>query len=370
MQLKVAKKDLSEAIAQVSRAVPNRSSHPILSNVLLEAKSGELILTAFDLAIGIAIKIEASIEMAGSATFPAKLLSDIVTRAPEGDLEIEVNSEIVMTIVAGSSRYTIRGQAAEAYPELPLCEGGMEMPADVFRDGLRGVLFAISSDEAKQILTGVHITVTPEAMKFAATDGHRLSAVESFPAEGCAFPEFEATVPGKALREVERMMNIHDKASVSVAINDSLMVFRATNWVVSSRLNEGQYPNYPQLIPRQFSRNATCDRKSLIAALERIAVLAEQKNDIIKMSVDPSEMLTTLSADAADVGSGREQIAIQHNGEALEIAFNVKYLLEGLKAMQSGEVQINMNTATSPAVIQPLGGQKMTYLVMPVQIRS
>jgi DNA polymerase-3 subunit beta len=372
MQLTVAQKVLSEAIALVSRAVPSRPSHPVLANVLFvaEAEDKNLTLTAFDLSIGIALKVEASVEVAGSATFPAKLLSDIISRAPEGELRIEVEGETVMTILAGSSKYTVRGMAADAYPEFPLCEGGVEMPVDVFRDGLRGVLFAVSSDETKQVLTGVHITVSPEEGEFAATDGHRLAVVQFLTQEGSTFPEFDVTVPGKALREVERMVLIHSEATVSVALNDSLMVFRGNNWVVSSRLIEAQYPNYPQLIPRRFTRTATCDRKSLIAALERIAVLADQKNSIISISFDPSEMLTTLSADAADVGSGREQLAMQFNGEALDIAFNVRYLLEGLKAMQSSEVQLSMNTATSPAIIVPLGSQKMIYLCMPVQIRS
>jgi DNA polymerase-3 subunit beta len=133
---------------------------------------------------------------------------------------------------------------------------------------------------------------------------------------------------------------------------------------------EGQYPNYRQLIPRQFSRQMTIDRRSFVAALERIAVLADQKNSIVKFSLDQTNQEVVLSVDAQDVGSGREGVPAQISGDDLEIAFNVKYLLEGLKVFNTVDVQMQFNTSTSPAILSPLGGMKMTYLVMPVQIRA
>jgi DNA polymerase-3 subunit beta len=133
---------------------------------------------------------------------------------------------------------------------------------------------------------------------------------------------------------------------------------------------EGQYPNYRQLIPRQFSRQLTVDRRSFLSALERIAVLADQKNNIVKLTLDTTAQELALSVDAQDVGSGREAIAAQITGDDLEIAFNVRYLMEGLKVLTTPEVQLQLTTATSPAILTPLGGTKMTYLVMPVQVRN
>jgi DNA polymerase-3 subunit beta len=159
-------------------------------------------------------------------------------------------------------------------------------------------------------------------------------------------------------------------SSVAVKFDQSQAVFEWADQRLTSRLLEGQYPNYRQLIPRQFARQLTVDRRQFLSALERIAVLADQKNNIVKLSLSTAEQEATLSVDAPDVGSGRETIAAQITGEDLDIAFNVKYLLEGLKVMPTTEIQMQLNTATSPAILSPLGGLKATYLVMPVQIRS
>jgi DNA polymerase-3 subunit beta len=158
--------------------------------------------------------------------------------------------------------------------------------------------------------------------------------------------------------------------SVTVHFDQGQLIFAWEHQRLTSRLLEGQYPNYRQLIPSQFIRQMTLERKLFISALERIAVLADQKNNIVKLSVDSVQQCLTLSVDAPDVGSGQETIAAQISGEDLDIAFNVKYLLEGLKVFNTTEVQMQFNSSTSPSIVTPLGGVKMTYLVMPVQIRA
>lgn len=153
-------------------------------------------------------------------------------------------------------------------------------------------------------------------------------------------------------------------------LDETQVLFDLGNQRLTTRLLEGQYPNYRQLLPKQFARQVTVDRQGLIRSLERIAVLASQKNDIIKIAVDAANQIIALSVEAQEVGSGREQIAAQVTGDDLDIAFNVRYLLDGLKSFDSTEVQMQCNAATSPAVLVPLGEAKITYLVMPVQIRS
>ncbi|MCY7391983.1 MAG: DNA polymerase III subunit beta, partial [Leptolyngbyaceae cyanobacterium CAN_BIN12] len=172
------------------------------------------------------------------------------------------------------------------------------------------------------------------------------------------------------LQELAKTLERQTGSSVAVKLDRNQVVFEWVDQRLTSRLLEGQYPNYRQLIPRQFTHQTTVDRRLFLSSLERIAVLADQKNNIVKLSVDTTNQAMSLSVDAPDVGSGEETIPAQITGEDMAIAFNVKYLLDGLKALNTTEIQLQFNTPTSPAILTPLGGLKMTYLVMPVQVRS
>ena len=179
------------------------------------------------------------------------------------------------------------------------------------------------------------------------------------------------TVPAKALRELERLIQGYaSNQPITVRLDETQVLFDLGAQKLTTRLLEGQYPNYRQLLPKQFARQVTLNRRELVSSLERIAVLAGQKNDIIKMSLNSSDQVVSLSVEAQEVGSGQEDLQAQITGDDLDIAFNVRYLLDGLKAFDSNEVQLQCNAATSPAVMLPLGEVKMTYLVMPVQIRG
>lgn len=378
MKLICTQSELNTHLSLVSRVVPSRPSHPVLANVLLnvDEEAQQVSLTGFDLSLGVQTSFKAQVESEGRLTLPAKLLSDIVSRLPEGEITLEDSeTDSIVTITCSSGRYQVRGMSAAEFPELPSVSEAevVHLPVDALSEGLRGSLFATSSDETKQVLTGVHLSAEADGLEFAATDGHRLAVVQTVAEEEAAKdePAFKVTVPAKALRELERMIQMNaDGAPVAVRFDQGQLICEWANQRLTSRLLEGQYPNYRQLIPRQFSRQVTVDRRLLVSALERIAVLADQKNSIVKLSLDSLKQEIVLSVDAQDVGSGREAVAAQMSGDDLDIAFNVKYLLEGLKSFTTGEVQMQCNTATSPAVLQPLGGLKMTYLVMPVQVRN
>ncbi|MDX2213544.1 MAG: DNA polymerase III subunit beta [Oculatellaceae cyanobacterium bins.114] len=392
MKLICSQNELNTHLSLVNRAVPSRPSHPVLANVLLTAnpETQHVSLTGFDLSLGVQTGFSAQVEEGGTLTLPAKLLSDIVSRLPDGDITLEiVEGESLATLISASGRYQVRFGSDE-FPELPVVHnGGMaHLPAEALIEGLKGSLFATSTDDTKQVLTGVHLTVTADGLEFAATDGHRLSVVQTLNPESDTPPvkskaaktkpeaasddqQFDVTVPGKALRELERMLQLQPSSEpIAVQFDQGQLIFEWANQRLISRLLEGQYPNYRQLIPRQFSRQMTAERRLFTGALERIAVMADQKNSIVKMNLDSVKQEAVLSVDAPDVGSAREAIAAQISGDDLEIAFNVKYLLEGLKAVTTSEVQMQFNTSTSPSILTPLGGLKMTYLVMPVQIRS
>jgi DNA polymerase III subunit beta len=380
--------DLNVNLALVSRAVPARPTHPVLANIKIEVTTNpDLIrLTGFDLSLGIQTSFIANVVEEGVLTLPAKLLNDIVSKLPSGDITLDDEAgENLITITSASGRYQVRGMGAEEFPELPSIEDGEtdRLSATAFIDGLKGSLVACSQDETKQILTGVYLKVNADCLEFAATDGHRLGIVEVYPAEtegqttataGVASPvanrAFEVTVPAKALRELDKMLgNRQDGDELELQLEQGQVVFAWGDQKLTTRTLEGKYPDYRLLIPKQFQRQITLDRKQLLGALERIAVLADQTN-LVKFSIDGTGQSIALSVEAQDRGSGRESLAAQISGADLDIAFNVKYLMDGLKTLPTQEITISMNGPLEPVILTPLGGIKMTYLVMPVQLRS
>lgn len=377
MKFSCPQADFNTQFSLVSRAVPSRPSKPVLGNVLVKADTDtqQVTLVGFDETLGIQTSFLAQVDQSGALTLPAKLLGDIVSRLPNEDIDIsEDDDEPVVTLSCSAGRYQVRGLSAEDYPNLPEVESTevVKISADALLEGLRGALFAISSDETKQVLTGVHLAADQESLEFAATDGHRLSVVKTVDDSGVETNlQSSVTIPGKALRELERILQIYPSSEpVAFQLDDTQAVFDLGQQRITTRLLEGQYPNYRQLIPSQFERQLTLDRKQFTASLERIAVMADQRNNIVKLSINNDSSSLALSVEAQEVGNGHETLPAQITGEDLDIAFNVRYLLEGLKALPSSEIQIQCNTATSPSVLTPLGGTKITYLVMPVQIRS
>lgn len=378
MKFVCSQSDLNTHLSLTSRVVPTRPSRPVLSNVLVKAEdeTQTVTLTGFDETMGVQTAFKAAIEEPGELTLPAKLLESIVSRLPAGELTLEAEEDAAVTLTCSSGEYQVRGLSAEDYPNLPMVKEGQtsELIAESLLEGLRGALFAASADETKQVLTGVHLMAEADSLEFAATDGHRLAVVKTGDnsAEPAAeLPGMNVTVPAKALRELEKMIQAYQSSEpIILKFDPTQVIFELGLQRLTTRLLEGQYPNYRQLIPKQFERQVTVDRKQITGALERVAVLADQKNNIVKLSLDPEQQSVAISAEAQEIGSGREVVDAQVTGEALDIAFNVRYLLDGLKALGTSEVQIQCNTATSPSVIIPLGELQMTYLVMPVQIRS
>ncbi|AFY40507.1 DNA polymerase III, beta subunit [[Leptolyngbya] sp. PCC 7376] len=392
MKFVCSQSDLNSQLSLVSRAVPSRPTHPILGNVLLKADAGhhEIQLTAFDLSLGIRTSFPAQVLESGTLTLPAKLLNDIVSRLPEGEVSLSCPQESLgegdaqATLTAAAGRFQLRGLGAEEFPELPTIEGGTKLmlPAIALSEGLSGVLFAASADETKQVLTGVHLTHKQDCLEFAATDGHRLALVETSDQaeqdeteEGkLPVPELEdfaLTIPARALRELERMLTSANESDlVALHLDEGQVIFEINDQRLTSRKLDGAYPAYHQLIPSQFNRQVTLERRSLVSSIERVAVLADQKNNIVKFRLDAAGQKLHLSVEAQDVGSGEEALNAQVTGESLEIAFNVKYLTEGLKALPSNDIQMQLNENNQPVIFSPLGAMQMTYLIMPVQIRS
>jgi DNA polymerase-3 subunit beta len=387
MKLVCSQTELSTSLQLVSRAVASRPTHPVLANVLLtaDAATGRLSLTGFDLNLGIQTSLTAAVESSGAITLPSRLFGEIVSRL-SSDSPITLScgdAEELVQLTSLSGSYQMRGMPADDFPDLPLVQSGtpIRIDAEALVKGLRATLFASSGDEAKQLLTGVHLRLDDDGLECAATDGHRLAVLRLAnvtepkpvaPAELVEGEPFAVTVPARSLRELERLLSGRPSSEpLSLFCERGQVVILWADQVLTSRTLDGAYPNYRQLIPESFNRRIVVDRRGFVSALERVAVLADQHNNVVKISSDPANGKVMIRADAQDVGSGSESLAAEISGEQIEIAFNVRYLLDGVKAMGSDQVVLQCNAPTTPAVLAPVGEENpFTYLVMPIQIRS
>lgn len=367
MQFSVSQSELSQAIALASRAVSSRPTHPILGYLLIEAKKDVVTVTGFDLSLGIRLTVPATVVNVGAVTVPATLFNNIVSRLT-GDLTITVGEDasgfLTRTLITSDSgRFELGGLDYQEFPSLPTVDGdAVTLPSDVLLEGIRGTVFCASTDETKQVLTGVHIRSGVSGLEFAATDGHRL-AVVTVPCDHV--PELQVTLPSRALKELEKL--IGSSPDITLYADDVQAVFEVGDRRLVCRKLDGAYPAYQQLIPKQFSRLVTVDRRRLISGLERVAVLADEKNNLVTFDVNNEDL--SLEVSGAEIGNGRDRVPCELTGNEFRIAFNIVYVLNGLKAIQSQSVTLQCNEPNQPSVIVPLGASKMLYLVMPVMIR-
>jgi DNA polymerase-3 subunit beta len=376
MELTIDAKDLATVLALPNRAVPSRPSNPVMTNLLLKAEGDTLAVTGSDLgAVTITAKTAASIAVEGEVLLPAKLLTDMMGRM-EGNLALNWDPETSQAIIiaAPGCSYSLSGQPGEDYPLIERAEGQqLTMEASTLARALEATLVTASDDESKQILCGVHLQPAADGLEVASTDGHRLSV---FPVVQEGVEAFTpVTLPSKGLKALSGHLG-KAEGMVTVTLDNTIATFDLGGLVFTTRLLEGQYPEYRRLIPQAFVVETLINRQDWIDALGRIMVVASQKNDIVKHQWNDQGQLV-LEADVQG-SSGRELVgceASEGQGEDVlgkaknPMAFNGDYLLDGLKAFGSEQVILHTNTPTSPATITAPGSSQV-YLVMPVQIRD
>ena len=385
MEIVCNQNELNNAIQLVSKAVASRPTHPILANILLTADQGtnKISLTGFDLNLGIQTSFDATVKNSGAITIPSKLFSEIVNKLPSEtpvNLEVDENSDNIL-IKSDTGTFNLKGIPSDDYPNLPFVESGTSLNIDPssFLQALKLTVFASSNDDSKQLLTGVNFTFKQKYLESASTDGHRLAVVLIGNEENIEDKEnsslnednFSVTIPTRSLREIEKLLTLRStEKSIKLFYDKGQVVFISSNQIITTRTLEGDYPNYSQLIPDNFSKIFIFNTKKLTDALERIAVLADQQSSVVKIKLDENN-LALISADAQDIGSANESIPVSYSGEKFDIAFNVRYLLEGLKVISCENVVLKCNLSTTPAVFVPEDNiNSFTYLVMPVQVRS
>jgi len=385
MEIVCNQNEFNYAIQLVSKAVASRPTHPILANLLLTADQGtnKISLTGFDLNLGIQTSFDATVNKSGAITVPSKLLSEIVNKLPSEtpvSLDVEESSDNIL-IKSDRGSFNIKGIPSDDYPSLPFVESGTSLNIDPssFLKALKSTIFASSADDSKQLLTGVNFTFNYKYLESAATDGHRLAVVlvdkkENFDEKEDFVSNEEnlsVTIPTRSLREIEKLVSLRSSEnSIKLFYDKGQVVFISSNQIITTRTLEGSYPNYSQLIPDNFTKIFIFNTKKIIESLERIAVLADQQSSVVKIKLNEKN-LALVSADAQDIGNASELVPASYDFDQFDIAFNVRYLLEGLKVISSENVIFKCNLPTTPAVLVPEDNvNSFTYLVMPVQVRS
>jgi DNA polymerase-3 subunit beta len=366
MKFTITREALQEGLVAVAAAVPAKTTLPVLANVLLEAGPHGLRLSGTDLDIAVSMTVPAEVDEEGAVTLPAKKLVDITRELPGGPVRVTSAGESRVSLECGRSKFKLLGLPREEFPSFPAVrfDGAWQAAAGVVQKLVGHVAFAASTEESRPILNGVLWELRPDHMRMVATNGHRLAKMD-VPASGGSTADL--IVPPKALEQIRRL--IPPESALEIARSDNHIGFRAGGTLVFSRLIEGPYPNYEQVIPRENDRSATADRAALTAALRRMSVVASDQTHRIRLAFSSGSV--KFSVQTPDLGEAQDELSVSYDGEPLEIGFNATYLLEILKFMPTDEVRFTFKAPERAATIEPVGwDDPATYmaLVMPLRL--
>ena len=369
MKLTVQRDSLFAALQLVGRAVSSRATLPSLGGILLDASNGSLTLRATDMELGLTKTLDdASVEADGATLLPGRLLSDVVRSLPPGEVSLEFRSEQRdVELAAGGARFHLRTLPAEDFPRLPELEGdAVRLPAQPLAETIDLVARAASRDEVRPILTGVMVQADGERLTMVATDSYRLSVKHASLEQPVTQP-LEANVPARALRELARIISSEGADEVEIAMPRNQAIFRTAGVVLSSRLIEGQFPSWRQLIPETFEHEVRLPREEFLEIGRRISQLA-QRNAPLRLAFAEGEL--TVAAETPEIGDASEGMPAPYTGEPLEIAFNPQYLVEGVESVGSEEIALQLSSPLRPGLLRPVDGDDFSYLVMPIRLNQ
>jgi len=367
MKVVTAREQLLNAVQIVQRAVSVRNPMPILAGIKLEAIDGRIFLTATDLDMGIRCSFEAEITEPGACVLPARYISELVRRLP-ADLPVLINAEegsSSVTIQYGQSETSINGYPAEEFPDFPIPTSPLvfDLPIEVLRSIVRQVVFAAANNENRPVFTGVLFELADGNLQVIATDTYRLAW------RRLSLENYEQTlniiIPAKTLTELIKI--IEPEKTVNITVTPTQILFKTEDTWLISRLIEGQFPNYRQVIPQEYYTRVRLKTRDLAEATERASLLADDNSPVIKISLDQNILVVSVNNEAGRV---HEEIPVFHEGESFQVAFNARYLNEALKAVGSEEINLEFTGPLSPGVIKPVGDQDYLSLLLPVRLRG
>ena len=375
MRVTIARDELLTALQRVQGVVEKRNTMPSLANVLLEAKSEGLDILATDLELGMRGLYKAKVEEPGSVTFSARKLYEILKEIKESEISLAVTDHSLVTIRAGRSQFKVVGLPSKDFPPLPAIdrEGLIPLPGASLQQLIRKTLFAVGDNDTRYVLNGLLVTLFTEGKKslirLVGTDGHRLAAAdqELEVNKDIAFPkDTKVIIPKKAAQEIRRLLEEGGDEPM-IGFTKNMLIFRKSGLVLTSRLMEGNYPNYQQVIPKESSQKVTVNREEFEGALRRVSVLSRDKTYAVKLTFAPDHI--TLFSSHPDTGEAVEEIKAKFNGDEFSAGFNARYLLEVLTIMDGDSMELQMEAPLSPCLVKESENQKLfKAVVMPVKV--
>ncbi|MHB8687875.1 MAG: DNA polymerase III subunit beta [Candidatus Dormibacteraceae bacterium] len=358
-----------QALQVVSRAISSRTTLPILNNILIETTSEGLALTATNLEIGIRKLVTAEVSMEGATTAPARLLTDFVGTLPDQDLEMTLDGAS-QSLSLRCARFDthIKCIEAEEFPPGPRPDEGdrLEVALDDLISAVEQTQMAASTDEARPVLTGVLLMIQGGSMTLAATDGHRL-AVRKLPAAGAGELDASLIVPARALAELSRVLKGEPgKVEVIISKARNQVFFRSGTSELTSRLIDGKYPNYAQVIPSKSSTKVRVSTSELTQTVRAVSLFARDSANVIRVKAQAGALI--LSATTNEVGDSKAEMAADVDGSEIQIAFNARYLLDALGVIGEDEVELLFDGPLSPGLLRPPGKEHYLYVIMPVRV--
>ena len=372
MKLTIERSDLLNALSHVQNVVERRNTIPILSNVLMEAKGGQVTFVATDLDIEAVDSADANITSEGAVTAPAGTLFDVVRKLPSGaDVELELNPENRrLTIRSGRSNFALPTLPASDFQTMTGDDGAVtfDVEAAELRRLIDKTRFAISTEETRYYLNGVYLHVADgdkgKVLRAVATDGHRLALADSPAPTGSEALE-GVIVPRKAVGEVRRLIDSAD-GDVSVSVSDTKIVFRAGRAILTSMLIDGAFPDYQRVIPKGNDKRLIIDNKSFESAVDRVSTVSAERSRSVKLSLSDGKVV--LAVNSAETGQGHEEIECDYSSDAMEIGFNAKYLLDVTAQIEAEDAEFMLNDPASPALILDPADPAARYVLMPLRV--
>lgn len=368
MKLTISKEQIIQGLQAVQNIVSNRTTLPVLSNVLLRAEGNRLDLTATDLDVTISSAVEATVEKPGAITLPAKKLFGIVRELPSQQVDMELDDKNFCRITAGASFYKIHGLPAEEFPAFPKFEENRKLT--IAQDKLRGLLrktsFAISTDESRFVLNGIFFSLKEHTITLVATDGRRLALAEE-EVDIAPSSQGECIVPSKAITELNRLLQTQNDVEIRFTDNQAAFTLQGDkgySTIIITKLIEGNYPNYKQVIPGEAKERIALVREELLQALRRAEIMTSEKSNSVKLNFSKNKL--EITANTPDVGEARESIAVNYKGNDIAIAFNPIYMMDPLKNLDNDEVYLELIDELSPGLIKING--PFLYVLMPMRM--
>ncbi len=367
MKFICSKDNLLEGILTVQKAVPTRTTLPILQGILLDLRDNCLTLRGTDLDMGIECVVDAEIISNGWVVLDSRLLGEILRRFPPEDVELSVLEDNSTEIKCANSFIRLQGHRGDEFPQLPKINGerGLTIPQNLLKDAIRQIVFACATEETRPILTGALMECDSNNMVLTALDGFRL-AVKTLTLKG-EQGNMLSVVPAKTLNELQRILK-ETQEDVYITLAGNHILFALGDTKVTSRLLEGDFIDYRQIIPETYNTSVRFKREALLESCERASLMArEGKNNLIKLNITGDLLEITSNAEIGDV---REEVSVETEGEELEIAFNSKYLIDVLRIMDEEYLRIEFTTNVSPCIIKAEDSEDYIYLLLPVRTMS